>query len=331
MKKKSLFYAILCMGLLCACDKDEEVIPPVVETPDEPDEPEVEPSVEHITRIQVEGQTLIIGGDEWKGMAYGNGKYVAVGDSNRVACSTDGETWEFASTYASKIDWTAVMYDEVNKYFIGCGANNRICYTDEENLDKWAILNTNSGSNWSDILFYPHDKHVALVLSQNKYAALYLSSWPDEEEPAVIWETPVPYGGGYVPEFGNTLKGKKIAKGLTDTELVHISDRSVKWGNLSEVYHEMYFSDREDVYLNDVACGNEKYVAVGKAGKIFVIGKAPEYEVTEQTVGEKDWNAVLFKEGRFIALGNEGTVATSVDGEQWNVQKVSDYNLYAAV
>lgn len=331
MKKKTLLYAILCMGLLCSCDKDEEVIPPVVDVPEEPDVPEVKPSVEHITRLQVEGQTLIIGGDEWKGMAYANGKYVAVGDSNRVAYSTDGDTWEFASTYASKIDWTSVMYDEVNKFFIGCGANNRICYTDEENLDQWAILNTNSGSNWSDIVCYKNENHVALAISQNKYAALYLSTWPEEETTAVTWETPVPYGGGYVPEFGNTLTGKKITEGLTDNELVYIGEQSVKWGDLSEVYHEMYFSGREDVYLNDVACGNEKYVVVGNSGKIIVIGKAPEYEVEETVVGEKNWNSVLFKEGRFIALGDEGTVATSVDGKQWKVQKVADYNLYAAV
>lgn len=331
MKKKTLFYAILCMGLLCSCDKDEEVVPPTVETPDEPDEPEVEPSVEHIARLQVEGHTLIVGGDEWKGMVYGNGKYVAVGDSNRVAYSTDGETWKFASTYASKIDWTSVMYDDVNKYFIGCGANNRICYTDEENLDKWAILNTNSGSNWSDILYYPQDEHVALVLSQENYAALYLSSWPDEEEPTVTWETPVPYGGGYVPEFGNTLRGKKFVKGLVGNELVYIGDQYIKWGDLSEVYHEVYFSGREDVYLNDVACGNNMYVAVGKEGKIIVIGKEPGYEVKETVAGKKNWNSVLFKEGLFIALGDDGTVATSADGKHWEIQKVSDYNLYAAV
>lgn len=119
-------------------------------------------------------------GNYWKGVTYGNGKFVAVsGDggvqgqttgsalnpgTNRVMWSTDAINWN-AATAALNIDWHSVAYGEPNgqPMFVAVAANgdNRAMYsTDGIN---WTITpTTNDANGWTGVV-WGDGKFVAIA------------------------------------------------------------------------------------------------------------------------------------------------------------------------
>ncbi len=68
-----------------------EPIEPPVEKPEIPTTP---PSTEDLITIKIEDDIMaVVGTKTWNAIAYGNGKYVAVGDSGYITTSTDGVNW----------------------------------------------------------------------------------------------------------------------------------------------------------------------------------------------------------------------------------------------
>ena len=72
--------------------------------------------------------------------------------------------------------------------------------------------------------------------------------------------------------------------------------------------------------LLGVAYGNNKYVAVGKDGKIFISPDASQGSWTAAPVnpenGQNRLNSVTFGDGVFVAVGRNGTILSSQDGGQ---------------
>ena len=77
--------------------------------------------------------------------------------------------------------------------------------------------------------------------------------------------------------------------------------------------------------LLGVAYGNNKYVAVGKDGKIFVSQDASQGSWSAAPVnpenGGNRLRSVTFGNELFVAVGNNGTILRSEDGETWIKQQ----------
>ena len=70
------------------------VEPPVEPPVEKPEEPTTPPSTEDLLTIKIEDRIMaVVGTNDWHAIAYGNGKYVAVGDNGYVTTSTDGVNW----------------------------------------------------------------------------------------------------------------------------------------------------------------------------------------------------------------------------------------------
>ena len=53
----------------------------------------------------------VVGTNNWNAIAYGNGKYVAVGASGYVTTSTDGKTWTTPTKIAEfSYTWNDIIY-----------------------------------------------------------------------------------------------------------------------------------------------------------------------------------------------------------------------------
>lgn len=94
MRMKIFYTVVLYACLFIACEKDNddnELIKPPVEEPDKPIIPP--PSTTNIIKIRIGDLNMIVGSKQWNAVAYGNGKYVVVGDSGLTTTSTDGVTW----------------------------------------------------------------------------------------------------------------------------------------------------------------------------------------------------------------------------------------------
>ena len=101
---------------------DEPVEPPI----EKPEEPTTPPLTEDLRTIKIEENIMaVVGTNGWNAIAYGNGKYVAVGANGYVTTSTDGVNW---TTYkvdsSATYNWADIAYG--NSKFVVVGSSGRI-------------------------------------------------------------------------------------------------------------------------------------------------------------------------------------------------------------
>jgi hypothetical protein len=83
--------------------------------------------------------------DTWKGVTYGAGKFVAVGEKGQVATSTDGTTWSIYKPAGFLIQMQQVAYSESARKFLAVG-NFGTIYTSADGL-TWSTLISSSLPN----------------------------------------------------------------------------------------------------------------------------------------------------------------------------------------
>ncbi|MGI6684950.1 MAG: S-layer homology domain-containing protein [Bacillota bacterium] len=75
--------------------------------------------------------------------------------------------------------------------------------------------------------------------------------------------------------------------------------------------------------LNDIAFGNEVFVAVGTDGTILVSGDGENWILSNSGTSEY-LSKVIYVNDRFIAIGDNGVVLTSPDGVNWTLGNVGE-------
>ena len=102
----------------------EKPEPPVDPPVEEPEEPTTPPSTEDLLTIKIEDEIMaVVGTNTWNAIAYGNGKYVAVGANGYVTTSTDGTNWTTPKQVCS-YSLNGVTF--ANGKFVACGAYSYI-------------------------------------------------------------------------------------------------------------------------------------------------------------------------------------------------------------
>ena len=120
-----------------------------------------------ITSINPNNWTEITIGDrDFKGIAYGNGTFVAIGDGGTLAYSNDGVTWTNKVLYGGHDDYDTICYDGTK--FIALGHNNEPPYN---------VINAYSedGIIWStdkDIITPARTIIYDVIYANNKYVAV---------------------------------------------------------------------------------------------------------------------------------------------------------------
>ena len=102
----------------------------------------------------------VVGTNSWNAIAYGNGKYVAVGSSGYVTTSTDGINWTTPKQIAgSSYTWNGIIY--ANGKFVACGQYSYIAVS--TNGTNWTTYKVDSSAtyNWADIA-YGNSKFVVV-------------------------------------------------------------------------------------------------------------------------------------------------------------------------
>lgn len=152
MKKKSLFYIILCTCLFCSCEKEEietsPIVPPV-EQPDNPDEPENKPSTEDIINIKIDENTMaIVGKVNWYKVIKDKNGYAALGGtiaSNNqgwVTTSTDGENWIEPKQVLKEYGYKDLKYFAYGNGIYVVGANTEDIVLFSTDLNTWSMGHT---------------------------------------------------------------------------------------------------------------------------------------------------------------------------------------------
>lgn len=227
----------------------------------------------------------------WKGVAYGDGKYIAVGD-RKFAYSTDGESWQYGTLpfYANGIAYG-------NGMFCAYGySSNAVCYsTDGIN---WSTADTNYNSNYFSI-YYLNDRFVISA----GYAILSSTdcvTWSKFE----LGESCTLYGGAY----GN---GVYIMSGYGDT---FISTNGTSWTkttalSTTENYGSIFFVGGKFIAIahGTTSYGASNKVAYSTNGTSWTYGTLP--------ISAK-WVEGSYCNGTFMIAGYQ-SLAYSNDGVNW--------------
>ena len=229
----------------------------------------------------------------WKGVAYGDGKYIAVGD-RKFAYSTDGESWQYGTLpfYANGIAYG-------NGMFCAYGySSNAVCYsTDGIN---WSTADTNYNSNYFSI-YYLNDRFVISA----GYAILSSTdcvTWSKFE----LGESCTLYGGAY----GN---GVYIMSGYGDT---FISTNGTSWTktttlSTTENYGSIFFIDGKFIAIahGTTSYGASNKIAYSTNGTSWTYGTLPM---------SGKWVEASYCNGAFMAAGYQCLVYSN-DGVNWEI------------
>ncbi|MDR1445608.1 MAG: hypothetical protein LBI90_01800, partial [Treponema sp.] len=236
-------------------------------------------------------------GSFWiNGVAYGDGKWIAAGQSGKMAYSTDGQTWTavsnntFDSSSSSILD---VTYKGGN--WVAVGQSGKMAYSSDG--QTWTAVTDNAfGSSYILGVAYGSGKWIAVgddgkmaystdgqqvwvAVSNNTFGSSAISS--------------VAYGSGNWVAVGASGK------------MAHSTDGEI-WTAVSNSVFD------PSSYIEDVAYDSGNWVAVANDGTMAYSPDGQTWTaVTDSTFGASSINAVAYGSGKWVAVGDNGRMAYS--------------------
>ena len=262
-------------------------------------------------------------GSTWFGVAYGNGKFVAVGDVGNITTSIDGIAW----TQAIQVDinyntWRSVAYG--NGKFVAVGTGG---YTASSTDGiSWTVMRVGIDS-WYDVT-YGNGKFVVVGLGFTSTSEDG-EEWEELEQIEIGTLNGVVYGNdkfvavgyngenGYiltsedgkewsVPIITGSFSWQKVAYGnnefvtISNNGFLSASEDGEEWSNPLRSYDSCR-------WIN-VTYGNGKFVLVGEQGYISTFINDEEWSTPVQ-VGTSNWAGLTYGSGKFVTVGNYGNIS----------------------
>ncbi|GHV78682.1 hypothetical protein AGMMS49944_04730 [Spirochaetia bacterium] len=249
-----------------------------------------------------------------QGIAYGNGKFVAVGANGKMAYSTNGTTWTVISDTAFTRYYNIEGITYGGDKFVAVGIYGEMAYS--TNGITWTAIShstfTVPSNNSINSIAYGGGKFVAVGDAGQMAYSTDGITWTAVSDSTFINDLPV-YGIAY----GN---GKFVAVG--NGGQMAYSTNGITWTAVSDTTFMGY-------NIPSIAYGDGKFVAVGYGGKMAYSTNGITWIAVSETAfdpatsingvntsGENIY-AIAYGGGKFIAVGVYGKVAYSTDGTTW--------------
>jgi predicted RecA/RadA family phage recombinase len=231
--------------------------------------------------------------NEWWGVTYGNGVFVAVassGSGNRVMTSSDGVTWT-SRVSAADNDWWAVTYD--NGIFVAVaisGTGNRVM-TSPDGI-TWTLRTSAADNNWRSVT-YGDGIFVAVAFSGSGNRVMTSPdgiTWTIRESAADNQWLSVTYGNGFFVAVANTGTGDRV---MTSSD-------GITWTSRQSAADNEWFG---------VTYGNGLFVAVASSGSGNRVMTSPDgiTWTIRQSAADNNWRGVTYGNGVFVAVAGSGT------------------------
>lgn len=286
-----------------------EPVEPPIEKPEDPTTP---PSTKDLRTIKVEENIMaVVGTNNWNAIAYGNGKYVAVGKSGYVTMSTNGTSWTTPKQVGST-DWIDIAYGN-GKFFMIAGKT---------------FCSSSDGINWSTpekLNLVESAKCIACgngIIILGCYQGILYASFNDGKD----WQ----YTSKMSANFDKVAYGAGKFVALNSNGQATYSEDGLTWENL--VSANIYYSGYPPV---DIVYGNGVFLAVGYS-KLSTSEDAVTWTaVTSANTQKLNFKCAAYSNGLFIAIGsiyqlNVGYtyyMITSKDGKTWTTKEtIKDEN-----
>ncbi|HLH55972.1 MAG TPA: hypothetical protein VKY92_20385 [Verrucomicrobiae bacterium] len=245
-----------------------------------------------------------------RGVTYGNGTFVAVGQADEIFSSPDGVEWTIqAATLVSQLNFVSlygIAYG--NGTFVAVGDTWTSFSVDEP------ILTSPDGTNWSAVdsgimgilpgVNFLNGAFVAVGSDISTKTVILVSSdgtmWTNNSfsSPGQARFTTVSYGAGTYVAAGTALSG--------GAGVIYTSPDAHTWTRRK-------FAATSG--LNATAYGVGTFVATG-AGTLLTSTNGIEWT----GLGSGSWTnlaGVVYAQGEFVAVGDGGTALRSTDGLRW--------------
>lgn len=250
---------------------------------------------------------------DFKGVAYGNGLYVAVGTEGLAATSPDGTNWTIHPTGAGPLqDFNAVAFG--NGRFVAVGRG----FSDLTNTVATSLDGTNWTFQSAAVLYQLSDVAYlgGMFVAVGGYKDFAGFGTVMTSTDGVSWTAGLTNA---TRDLGGVTHGNGMFVAVGDRRTVYSAD-GVNW---SEVFNP------SALYMRRVAYGNGVFTAVGATPGTGV--QSYYYTSTDGTnwfshTGSLATDRVRFANNRFVAVGSpapqfigyRGTVTVSEDGTNWS-------------
>jgi hypothetical protein len=258
--------------------------------------------------------------NNWFGVTYGNGLFVAVaatGSGDRVMTSPDGITWT-ARTSAADNDWRSVTYG--NGLFVAVavtGSGNRVM-TSPDGI-TWTARTSAANNEWFSVT-YGNGLFVAVAGSGSGNRVMTSPdgiTWTARTSAADNSWLSVTYGNGLFVAVAVTGSGNRVMT----------SPDGITWTARTSAADNLWFS---------VTYGNGLFVAVARSGSGNRVMTSPDgiTWTARTSAADNSWFGVTYGNGLFVAVAETGSgnrVMTSPDGITWTARTSAADNLWFSV
>lgn len=230
-------------------------------------------------------------GYNWCDIAYGNNKFIAVGNGDSATSylivSTDGQTWTANDVLWSK-QWRGIASDGT-VFVVVTSSDNTVNYTDISGT--WRSSTMPSSSNWRSVA-YGNGKFVAIKCADNGISGIYAYS----SDGGVTWtEGTLPYSN----------QGLSRIRWCNDRFIIICSSEnnpSSRYFYSTDGVNWLTGNFSTSTYWKDVAYGDGKYLAIADSSGRYAVS-TDGINWTEGTVvsGTTHFYSIAYCNGYFVA------------------------------
>jgi len=257
-------------------------------------------------------ETAAIGSHWLYGVAFGDGKFVAVGQSGKILVSPDGVVWQTINIDSMK--YTLLSVAHANGKFVAVGMGS------DTSKPKGGIMVSTDGEHWTETHSHPtytlwdvaHGQDTFVVVGGASSGNYYICTSTD----GVSW-TQRSAGVDYAQLQSVDYDGTKfVAVGRTSgtatiSAFAITSTNGITWSG---------GGNKAKSNFRAVVCNDSQYVAVSGTGDIYTSNNSGT-SWTKRTIGTTTrLRDVAWSGNLFVAVGREGNIQTSIDGVNWSAQ-----------
>lgn len=240
----------------------------------------------------------------WDDVAYGEGRFLAVGYGSIARSMDNGKTWSSVTQQAIN-DARSIAYG--NGVFVAAGFGEAAFSTDSGTT--WTESEVPKG-NWSAIC-YGGGKFVAIDTASGSSRAIYSAdsgkTWRETTISSGLVMLSICYGNGKFVVVGNQEEGDGFSACSTD---------GVTW-NVYQIKRPA--GTNVTGYWRDVAFGDGRFVSVNSSGQSAYSADGENWTgVTmpgDGTWSGRDWTGIAYGSKKFVAMAENSEVsAYSEDG-----------------
>ena len=243
-----------------------------------------------------------VGTTTWNSVAYGNGKYIALGDNGYITTSEDGVTWE--TPYAPEVPNFSSIYHTITYYsnkFIALGNNGYIATSNDG--EEWSVIKVGEIS-WRGIAYREETESTPAL-----FVITGANGYVSTSSNGVTWTTPAQANELFEDDFLRVISygnGKFVAGSLDG--YITTSTDGITWTTPIQVTGIDYWAS--------ITFGNGKFLGTSQYGKTTTSIDGVTW-TTPVIVGDKSWDSSAYGNERFLIAGSRGMLATSTDGITW--------------